>query len=684
MTHKTGVPLAVLTATQDNVERVNSALRDAGHPAHCVWVRSTEQLETALADDLELILQVLDDEIADVTHVARLRDRYAPETPLVLIGRVVDEDAIAAAMQAGARDLISFDQRRRLQAVLERELRNYRMERALNATLETATEYKRQLRAYMNQSANAIAYVQEGIIVDVNPAWLELFGAADASALLGMPLMDSFAPASHGPLKGALVAADKDKWKDDVLQARAVTGEGTDLAVELELKKTEHDGEPAIRVSIAPSAPEGGETGELVHRALTADPTTGLLARKHFIDALDARLAVPMESGVRVLAWVKPDRFGDVQSKVGIFRSEDVLAEFATLLREELGEDELAGRFEGIAFLALLERGSERDAERWGQRLLEKVKAHRFSAQESAVGLTCTVGLCAATGMIRESGPLISSAAEAYSHGRDAGGATVLMNETAETDTRMRRNDAIWVRHLKSALMDNRFRLLQLPIASLDGEQQGMFDILIRMLDEQGKKVLPSEFLPAAERNNLMQVIDRWVIGASCQLAASTRAGKLFVRLSRHSIVDETLADWLREQFAAFGAEPGQFCFQLAEEDAIRYLHQFAVLAHTLRSLGANFALEHVGTDERSLRTVEKLKPDYVKIDGSLIQSLARDEALQRQVQTLVERCRAVGARTIAERVEDANTMAVLWQLGISYMQGYYVQEPEVVLQETA
>jgi EAL domain-containing protein (putative c-di-GMP-specific phosphodiesterase class I) len=232
--------------------------------------------------------------------------------------------------------------------------------------------------------------------------------------------------------------------------------------------------------------------------------------------------------------------------------------------------------------------------------------------------------------------------------------------------------------------MDNRFRLLQLPIASLDGEQHGMFDILIRMLDEQGRKVLPSEFLPAAERNNLMQVIDRWVIGASCQLAASSGAGKLFVRLSRHSIVDETLADWLREQFSSFGAKAGQFCFQLAEEDAIRYLHQFSVLAHTLRSLGASFALEHVGVDERSLKAVEKLQPDYVKIDGSLVQSLARDEALQRQVQTLVERSRAAGARTIAERVEDANTMAVLWQLGISYMQGYYVHEPEVVLQETA
>ncbi len=684
MTQKSGVPLAVLTARQEHVELVNSTMRDAGHPVRCRWIRSLEELEKALGGDLELILHVLQNKVADVTAVANLRDRYAPELPLVIIGEVVDERAIGAAMAAGARDLVSLTERRRFQAVLERELRNHRMERALNATLETATEYKRQLRAYMNSAADAIAYVQEGIIVDVNPAWLDIFGASDAASLVGMPLMDSFDAASHGPVKGALVAAVRGKWNEDVLKATAVSVAGESIAVDLELKGTEHDGEPAVKVSIAPRAPTEEGTQQLVQRVLNTDPTTGLLSRKHFLDVLEERLAGSIESGVRVAAWIKPDRFGEVQAKVGLFRSEDVLAEFAELLRGELGENELAGRFEGTAFVLLLERASERDAERWAKRLLEKVKSHVFLADSARIHLTCTIGLCSATGMVRETGPLISGAAEAWSHGRDGGGGAVLMNETAETDTRMRRNDAIWVRHLKSALMDNRFRLLQLPIASLDGEQQGMFDILIRMLDEQGNKVLPSEFLPAAERNNLMQVIDRWVIGASCQLAASSGATRLFVRLSRQSIIDGTLSDWLGEQFGAFGARPDQFCFQLSEGDAGKYLHQFSVMAHTLRGLGCHFALEHVGVAERSVQLVEKLRPDYVKVDGSLIKGLARDEDLQRGVQTLVDRARAVGSRSIAERVEDANTMAVLWQLGIAYMQGHYVHEPEVVLQETA
>ncbi len=688
MNHNARVRIAVLSPTEEDVQRVNSMLRDAGHMAHCEWVRDLAEPGEALGNEPELILQVLAESIADVTTVARLRDHHAKGTPLILLGDVVDEEAMDAALRAGAQDIVSCARRDRFLAVIERELRAHRTERALNAALTTAGEYRRQLRAYIDQSVHAIAYVHDGIILHVNSAWLNLFGGSDADALVGMPFMDSFAADSHGPLKGALVAAAQGKWGADALHARALAPGGAEIAVELELEQTDYEGEPAVRVSIAPSAPE--ETAnpaaemQAPPAAAATDPGTGLLCRARFLELLEERLDDRPDSGVHVLAWIKPDRFGDVRSQVGIFHAEDVLTELAAMIDDELGENEIAGRFEGTTFLVLLRRGSERDAERWARRLLEKVKAHRFLSGQAKVRLTCTIGLCPATGMIRDASSLVAGAADAHAHGRDAGGATVFVNETADTDTLTRRNDATWVRCLKSALMENRFRLLQLPIASLDGEQQGMFDILLRMVDEQGNKILPSEFLPIAERNNLLHVIDRWVIGASCRLAASGDAGRLFVRLSRHSIMDESLPGWLQGQFRSTGADARQFCFQLGEEDAIRYLHQFSMLTRALRTFGAGFALEHVGVSGRSLNTVEKLRPDFVKIDGSLVQSLARDEGLQREVRTLVERCAAVGSRTIAERVEDANTMAVLWQLGISYMQGHYVHEPEVVLQETA
>ncbi len=117
--------------------------------------------------------------------------------------------------------------------------------------------------------------------------------------------------------------------------------------------------------------------------------------------------------------------------------------------------------------------------------------------------------------------------------------------DKSDTDTRVQAYDEVWVKHIKAALMENRFRLVQQPIASLHGDDRGMFDVLVRMVDAQGKEVLPSEFMPAAERNDLLKKIDRWVVGASSRSARARKPSCLFVRLSkdtRHRQVPRHLA----------------------------------------------------------------------------------------------------------------------------------------------
>ena len=132
--------------------------------------------------------------------------------------------------------------------------------------------------------------------------------------------------------------------------------------------------------------------------------------------------------------------------------------------------------------------------------------------------------------------------------GRELGGNQMYAVDKSDTDTRVQAYDKIWVKHIKSALMENRFRLVQQPIASLLGEDKGMFDVLVRMLDEQGNEVLPAEFIAAAERNDLMKNIDRWVIGASMSFAANRKAACIFVRVSKDTILDKSLIGWLETQ----------------------------------------------------------------------------------------------------------------------------------------
>src|SRR5205085_3057293 len=191
---------------------------------------------------------------------------------------------------------------------------------------------------------------------------------------------------------------------------------------------------------------------------------------------------------------------------------------------------------------------------------------------------------------------VVADVLEAVRRARTQGGNQIYHLDKADTDTRVQAYDMIWVKHIKAALMENRFRLVQQPVASLQGEDPHMFDVLVRMLDPQGKEVLPSEFMAAAERNDLLKNIDRWVVGASLSFAAQRKPGCLFVRLSKETVKDATFLDWLDNHIRSSRAEPRRLCFQVTEEIAASYLTQVKHLAGALRQRGFRFALEAFGS----------------------------------------------------------------------------------------
>jgi len=204
--------------------------------------------------------------------------------------------------------------------------------------------------------------------------------------------------------------------------------------------------------------------------------------------------------------------------------------------------------------------------------------------------------------------------------------------------------------------------------------------VAIRMLDHQGKEVLPSEFLPAAARNDLLKNIDRWVIGATLSFVSKRKPDLSFVRVSRDSAVDSALPQWLEMQLKSTLAEAGRLCIQVTEDVATRYPEQVLALANSMHARGLKFALEHFGTGTESQHLIDVLPLDFIKIDGSLMQGLTGSQELQRRVRAIVDAAAKKNIQTVAERIEDANTMAVVWQLGVQYIQGYFVHSPEEIV----
>jgi len=680
LTEQNAVPLIVLSTARESVESINSILRRAGHPVHCTWIPSLRDLGDALAQINPELLLFVDSGGDELPAATAVRDQFAPSVPIIVVAEGFDESRVAVAMAQGARDMVSLTNPARLQAVMGRELRSFRLERALETTLKSARDARRQLETVLERSNDAIVQVQEGIVVDANPSWLELFGIVAADGLVGQPIMDLFEESKHAALKGALAACLQGRWNDNTLQLNAVLADGTILPMELVLTPGEHDGEPCVRMVVPARPRDDRAIAEDLADAVRRDPSTGFLYRRPLLEALNARLATPAPGGVRYFALVKPDKFATIEHDVGAAASEELLIEFAKLLKEHLNPKDVAGRFGGVSFLVLLERGNERDVEAWSEQLIGKAARHVVRIGQKSLSVTCTVGLSVVAPTGANLDATIADAVDACRKGRGRGGNQAVSSDKADNDARVQSYDKVWVKHIKAALMENRFRLVQQPVASLQGDDPSMFDVLVRMVDSNGKEVLPAEFIAAAERNDLLKNIDRWVVGASLSFAAQRKPHCLFVRLSKDTVRDVSFLDWLDNHIRASRAEPSRLCFQIPESVAATQINEAAGLAKNLRQRGFKFALDAFGAGRDPLGILNSFPLDYVKIDGAIVQGLAADPDQQQKVRALVEVADRRKVLTIAERVENANTMAVLWQLGVQFIQGYFINAPEEVV----
>ena len=244
----------------------------------------------------------------------------------------------------------------------------------------------------MTGSTDAIAHVQEGIVVDVNPAWSELFGHADPSDLLGQPLMDMFDARSHAALKGALVAATQGRWSGHALSVIALQPGGGSQPLELSFERFEFEGEPAVRLRVATQKRDLESLANQLEQAMRLDSRTGLLRRAAFIESAQARAAQPLKAGLRAVAYLSPDSFDNVELEYGPIVAEEVLDALSRRVQEQLQPGDLASRVAPHGIALLVERGNPRDQEAWLAKLRERIAAEPLLADQAAVELTCSIG----------------------------------------------------------------------------------------------------------------------------------------------------------------------------------------------------------------------------------------------------------------------------------------------------
>lgn len=686
--HHKAVDVIVVSDQPDDAEAISQTLRNAGVAARCNLLARHEDVAESLngsgTPDSGTQLIFIFSQQPDDPHLPAVigaRDRQAAEVPVIVVAPQVTETAMSDVLTHGAQDMVSLENPTRLQSVALRELKHFRQSQALAQMQTSAQKLEKEVETLVNESADAIMLVQEGIVVNVNPAWMSLLGFADDADLVGTPALDVFDDDDHAAVKGAMVATIGKGWAGGTLTVKAMGSDDGKVPVQAEFERAVFDDEPCVRIILGLDAAKTEQAPREIVDSSERHPLTGFFRRQRFLNEMEKHLEAPSRGGLWMLAYLKPDSIAELREQIGPLSSDDLLLEFARLLQDHARQNDVYGQFGGDLFMVLMPRGTPRDAHAWAENLRQTIAKKVFEVAEKSLSATCTIGLARFDSETGDLPSLILKAQKAYLSGVKAGGNRTVMPELGEEDGR-RAGDTLYIKKIKGALMQDSFRLVFQPVASLGGRSQQMFDVLLRMMDN-GREVMPGSFMPPARRNKLMKPIDRWVIRNAIRFCSEHRPAGLFIRLSTESVLDDTLAGWIGQQVAETEVSPSGLIFQITESDIEARLLDAKNLATSLKSLGCKVALEHFGVTQQPLRTLEHVPLDYLKIDGSLMEGIASDKELQAQVAEYIESAKSKSIATVAERVEDANTMAVLWQLGIEYIQGFYVQGPEEIVLET-
>lgn len=662
--------IVLVSGTPELSDRVNAAVRASGVSIEVVQAATHREAKSLLADgSYDLIACEAGGSDADYGAIAAIRGDAEDAPPVIAVASRPGNSDPVAVLEAGLSGLAYVDLPGHLALVIRREIGIARALGRQHEITRTATSTRDEHARLFEDSGDALAVAESGILVRANPAWQELFGAARSGD--GASILEFFDPADAGTLKKALR-----KHADTDLEAVALTEDGA-IPVTLAMRRSDggRDG-PLLELAVRN---RGGKRASLAELTLARrlDPETGLPARGSLLAILADR---PQAS----LLVVRVDHFSRIVDRVGIGGSDAALRQLADILRDRLPGGGFAARIEGTAFGVLIEGEDHDAAEAWAKELCESVAKAICEHDGRSTTMSVSIGVRHGAGARKDP---MDEAWQAVRAARKAGGGRVEVHADTEekSQAELREIDTYWATRIKDAIKQGEFRLAYQQIADLDGARSDIYDVLLRLQDKKtGTDIKPGEFLPSAARSGLTVAIDRWVIVQALRvLGTDGNPGKgatLFVRLSDESIGDKGLAGWLKKQVEASPTRDGRLAMELSEAQADSRLKQVRDLSAALESLGCGLVLTNFGTGDQSMQLLEHLKLDFIKLDAPLIANLRKDEKKREATQEIIKFAKSRGVYSIASGIEDANTMALLWQLGIGYIQGHYVQEPEVII----
>jgi diguanylate cyclase (GGDEF)-like protein/PAS domain S-box-containing protein len=414
------------------------------------------------------------------------------------------------------------------------------------------------------------------------------------------------------------------------------------------------------------------------------DALTGLPNRRRFHDELERHLAFTARyGGEGAVLLFDLDNFKYLNDTQGHKAGDQYLVSLARVLQERLRQTDVVARLGGDEFGVLLPAAGPVQARRVAELLAEAVREHSPLVAGQPVKLSTSIGIACFGHGSADPDELLAAADLAMYDAKEAGRDKIGMASAEAIDERSTKARMHWLERIKRALDDESFIVFCQPIAEIASGEISQYELLLRMQDENGQIVPAMAFLATAERFDLIQQIDRWMVRKAIWLIAEHaedgRDYKVEVNISAKSLGDPELPRVIESELSESGINPSLLVLEITETTAIANMDEAVDFATRLSRLGCGFALDDFGRGFGSFYYLKHLPLNYLKIDGDFIRNLAHNLVDQQVVKAVVQVAKALGYKTIAEYVQDEATVLALRHYGVDYMQGYHVGRPRAI-----
>jgi diguanylate cyclase (GGDEF)-like protein/PAS domain S-box-containing protein len=414
------------------------------------------------------------------------------------------------------------------------------------------------------------------------------------------------------------------------------------------------------------------------------DPLTGLINRREFERQIEQSLqSVRDQDASHVFCYLDLDRFKVVNDTCGHLAGDNMLREISALLRDEVRESDFVARLGGDEFGLLLIGCPLPKARQIADDVVRVVGDYRFAWQNRIFTVGVSIGLVE---IGRDSGSIkdiLSAADSACYVAKKSGRGQVHVYSVKDEAAARQRGEIHWLGELQSALKDDRFEIYTQPIVSLIGKSVGgpSVEVLLRLTDQEGHLMLPKQFIQAAERYRIMAGIDRWVVQAT--LAAVGQGAirlpekrSCGINLSGQTLGEPAFLEFVVDCLDHSQVDPSKISFEINESAVMSDLEHARRFIGVLHGMGCQFGLDDFGSGIGSFASVRDLGIDYLKLDGEYTRDLEYDSLNHQIVSTVTHLAKTIGFKVVAEQVEAQEDFAALRELGVDFIQGYYVQEP--------